>query len=100
MMRTILVLALALAPALALAGRPQLHWRDTAMWDRSIAHSIDFFDRHAWDEASGSYASEIAVDGAKKSETRHLIATSRMVYGLAHGSRVDAKYLARAKRLA
>jgi hypothetical protein len=58
--RPLLVFVLALAPALLFAGRPQYHWRDTALWDRSIAHTLDFFDQHAWDEKSGSYASEIA----------------------------------------
>ncbi len=80
-----------LAAAAAGEGNPDI-------WARSVRHSVDFFNQHAWDEASGSYASEIGVDGSRKSETRHLIALSRMVYGLAHGSAVDAAYLDRARR--
>lgn len=69
-------------------------------WRGSIRHSLDFFDAHAWDEASGSYATNLAIDGTHKDETRHLIASARMVYGLYHGSKVDARYQGRAARQA
>lgn len=65
------------------------NWRDASLWERLRKHSLDFFDRHAWDESSGSYASEIGADGSRLSDTRHLIALSRMIYGTAHGGRVE-----------
>jgi mannose/cellobiose epimerase-like protein (N-acyl-D-glucosamine 2-epimerase family) len=78
----------------------RLVWNDRALWDASILHSNRFFIRHGWDAASGSFASELATDGKVLSDKRHLIATSRMVYGLAHGSEVDPKFLSYARATA
>ena len=63
-------------------------------WQDRMDHTMAFFAPY-WDEASGSFPSEINYDGSVKSETRHLIATSRMVYGLAHIGDIE-----KAKRLA
>ena len=68
-------------------------WKDTRNWNQSIRHSNDFFIRAGWDETSGSFASEISSDGKVISDTRHLISTSRMIYGLAIGSSVEPTYL-------
>lgn len=70
------------------------------LWLDSIGHSIEFFDAHAWDEESGSYFSEITYDGHVKSTARHLMALSRMVYGLSYASQHDLAQLSRAKSAA
>lgn len=76
-------------------------WRDSRVWKNSIVHSIEFFNQKAYDPATGSYASEIAIDGQHKSEIRHLIATSRMAYGLAYGAALtgNADYLRRSREV-
>ena len=63
-------------------------------WQDRMEHTMAFFAPY-WDDASGSFPSEINFDGTVKSETRHLIATSRMIYGLAHTGNIG-----RAKRQA
>src|SRR5437763_14234029 len=90
-----LLLLLSLSVVTRAGSMPDVRWNNAALWSWSIAHSLDFFDQHAWDEPSGSYACDLAVDGSHKSETRYLIAVSRMLYGLAHGGRLD-----RARRVA
>mgnify|MGYP001545199951 CR=1 FL=1 len=57
-------------------------------WQERMAHTMAFFAPY-WDESSGSFPSEINFDGTQKSETRHLIATSRMIYGLAHTDNIE-----------
>ena len=61
-----------------------LGWKDTLTWWRSLRHSRDFFRRYAYDYRSTSFVSEIDVDGTQLSSTRYLIASSRLLYGLAH----------------
>jgi 2-keto-3-deoxy-L-rhamnonate aldolase RhmA/mannose/cellobiose epimerase-like protein (N-acyl-D-glucosamine 2-epimerase family) len=68
-------------------------WNNPKLWDNSIAHANDFFIKKGWDYVSGSFHSEIANDGTVASDLRYIIASSRMVYGLAHGSVVDPNYL-------
>jgi len=92
--RYVLVLLLLLTAAAHAQPMPDVRWDNPALWKWSIGHTLDFFDQHAWDEKTGSYACDLAVDGSHTSETRYLIAVSRMIYGLAHGGRLD-----RAQRL-
>lgn len=66
-------------------------------WSDSMVHSVDFFERTAWDPVSGSYASEIDLSGTRRSETRHLIALSRMVYGLTHTADLKPETLEKAQ---
>ena len=87
-MRSILGFALLISAFLTVPARAA-SWDDPALWKQSIEHTLDFFDRNAWDEASGSYACEVDLDGHHRSEMRHLIPVSRMIYGLAHGGRLD-----------
>jgi len=87
---TVLVASSALTQSVVHVARADVpsagvDWSDPQVWKSSIVHSIEFFNRNAYDPVTGSYASEIAIDGQRKSETRHLIATSRMAYGLAYG---------------
>lgn len=95
---TALIASSTLTPELAQA---ETNWRDPQLWRGSVVHSIEFFNQKAYDPATGSYASEIAIDGSRKSETRHLIAESRMVYGLAYGAAItgNADYLKRAREV-
>jgi mannobiose 2-epimerase len=72
---------------------------DIDRWQELMRHSVDFFERCAFDKESGSYYSEIDIDGAVQSKVRHIIATSRMLYALAHASRIDPKYTTRAAGL-
>lgn len=60
------------------------------LWQESLRHSNLFFIEHAWDQESGSFASEIDVDGSRISTTRHLIASSRVLYGLANSLRLTS----------
>ncbi|MBK8201476.1 MAG: AGE family epimerase/isomerase [Bdellovibrionales bacterium] len=79
-------------------GRDEsLRWNNPRLWDNSIAHANNFFTNKGWDHKSGSFHSEIANDGTVTSGLRYIIASSRMVYGLAHGSEVDPNYLNYAK---
>lgn len=78
---------------------PPVRVGDVDRWKKLIRHSVDFFEQHAYHEPSGSYFSEIGPDGAVLSDVRHIVATSRMLYALAHASRIDSKYLPRARRL-
>ncbi len=75
-------------------------WNSPVLWDKSALHSNDFFVRYGWDRASGSFASEISSEGKVLSDKRHLISTSRMVYGLAHSSSLDPSYHYYARRQA
>lgn len=75
-------------------------WNNTTLWDLSALHSNDFFIRNGWDRGSGSFASEISSDGKVLSDKRHLIATSRMVYGLSHSANLDTGYLPYANKQA
>lgn len=75
-------------------------WNNPVLWDKSALHSNDFFIRYGWDPASGSFASEISSDGKVLNDKRHLISTSRMVYGLAHSVGLDSSYLTYAKKQA
>ncbi|NUM35410.1 MAG: AGE family epimerase/isomerase [Candidatus Brocadiae bacterium] len=75
-------------------------WKDETLWKQSKKHSIEFMEKYAWDEESGSYASEILFDGTKKSEIRHLIALSRMIYGLSNSLEISPSYLVKAQKSA
>lgn len=88
-----------LACAVLVAGG-NAYWKDNALWSNSIRHSNDFFIKHGWDEANGSFVSELAIDGKKLSDARHLLSSARMVYGLAHGHKLDERYLPLALRQA
>jgi mannose/cellobiose epimerase-like protein (N-acyl-D-glucosamine 2-epimerase family) len=55
-------------------------WNDEALWAGAVGQNLEFFDRHAWDEASGSYASDLDVAGKRTSENRYPVALGRMVY--------------------
>ncbi len=62
-------------------------------WDQSKTHSNDFFLTYGWDSKSQSFASEISNEGRVLSDKRHLVATSRMIYGLAHSADLVPSYL-------
>jgi mannose/cellobiose epimerase-like protein (N-acyl-D-glucosamine 2-epimerase family) len=94
-------LSLALFPLLALAPAAHAAERDSAtFWQMAMIRSVEYFNTHAWDEASGSYASDLAIDGRHTSETRYLVATGRMIYSLAHAAQGNAEYIRRAKKTA
>jgi hypothetical protein len=79
-------------------GRDEsLRWNNPKHWDNSITHANNFYINQGWDHKSGSFHSEIANDGTVTSDLRYIIASSRMVYRLAHGSEVDPNYLNYAK---
>lgn len=73
-------------------------WDNKTLWDASQAHSNNFYIKNAWNAESGSFASEISSEGKVLSEKRHLIASSRMIYGLAHSAQIDPTYLGFAER--
>jgi mannose/cellobiose epimerase-like protein (N-acyl-D-glucosamine 2-epimerase family) len=62
-----------------------------------VRSNLDFFDRYAWDEASGSYASELDQDGALASPNRDIVALSRLVYAKSQ-SPAGSRDLGRARR--
>lgn len=63
----------------------QLDWTSSGLWRKSAQRSNDFFIRYSWDNELGSFASEVEMDGSRISNTRYLIASSQMLYGLAYG---------------
>lgn len=93
-------LLIALLPLLAFSSSAFADWKTAQFWQMSMLKSVEYFNTHAWDEKSGSYASEIGRDGKRLSEKRHLIATGRMIYGLAHAAQGNPEYLQRARRTA
>lgn len=82
----------------AFSSEPMINNSD--LWKQYMLQSVDFFNRNAWDHQYNSYASEINVDGSKKSDTRYLIALSRMIYGLSYSSAFEPENLIYAKKSA
>lgn len=75
-------------------------WNDRLFWRNTVLHSNDFFIEKAWDDKKDSFVSEVSFEGERLSSTRHLISSSRLVYGLAVGSRHKPEYLTYAKKQA
>jgi mannose/cellobiose epimerase-like protein (N-acyl-D-glucosamine 2-epimerase family) len=78
---------------------PAPSWKSESFWRGAVVANLDFFRTHAWDETSGSYASELDVAGRRHNENRDVVALSRMIYAdaTAPGGRRD---LVRARRVA
>ena len=70
------------------------------LWNRAIHHSNQYFIENAWDETSESFHNEISFDDQVTGDTRHLVAASRLVYGLAKASSLDNVYLTYATKQA
>lgn len=76
----------------------KLLWNNKLLWSKSQIHSNDFFIHYGWDSKSESFSSDISSNGNVLSDKRYIIATSRMIYGLAHSSNINPKYLYYAKK--
>ncbi len=76
------VLGLALcASSTSLRAEQPRGWNDKAFWSGAVENVLNFFNIHAWDEASGSHASEVNVAGELLNDNRDIVAIGRMVYG-------------------
>ena len=53
---------------------------EKAQWEDAVRNNLDFFNRYAWDEASGSYASEVGERGNLVSDVREIVPLSRLIY--------------------
>jgi mannose/cellobiose epimerase-like protein (N-acyl-D-glucosamine 2-epimerase family) len=63
----------------------RLNWTNSSLWRKSAQHSNGFYIRYSWDDELGSFGSEVEMDGSRISNTRYLIASSQLLYGLAFG---------------
>jgi cellobiose epimerase len=80
-------------------GSAKTSWNKPDVLNSLSAHSLKFFNDFAWDDVSGSYVSEIDANGKRLSDARHLIALSRMLYGLAHGAEAGTVSAERATKV-
>lgn len=74
-------------------------WDDPILWNGAIENVLNFFNHSAWDEASGSYASEISENGTPLSDIRHAVSIGRMIYANARAP-LNYRDLERARRIA
>lgn len=72
---------------------------DVGRFNKLIEHSVDFFEAHARDNKTGSYYTNIRIDGSRVNDVRHIVASGRMLYALSHSSRLNEKYKDHARHL-
>jgi mannose/cellobiose epimerase-like protein (N-acyl-D-glucosamine 2-epimerase family) len=75
-----LILLLTLASFTNLTLALDYNWKDKRLWKSAVENNLHFFNEHAWEETSKSYASEIDVTGHQTSDTRDIVALARMIY--------------------
>ncbi len=78
--KTVILALAALMTTNALASPDSKDPYERALWKDAVRNNLEFFDRNAWDEASGSYATDLDRQGRQTSDQRASVALGRMVY--------------------